>query len=228
MRNECAIIVPAYNEAKQIAKTIAGLRSAFSTVIVVDDGSSDQTSDEAQKAGATIVRHVINLGQGGALHTGFRFALEQLHSKFIATFDADGQHRIENLVGMYDFLIQHPETDVLIGSRFLNKKSISMIPPRRRLLLRIGTRISRWIHKINITDTHNGLRIFRSEALAQMELKLSGMDHASEILEEISLKNLRFQEFPVEITYSEYSQAKGQSGLNALRILYNFFVHRNI
>ncbi len=228
MRDEVGVIVPAYNEAHQIAKTVFDLKTQFSVIIVVDDGSADKTSDEARKAGAVVIRHIANMGQGGALQTGFRFALEQTHLSYIATFDADGQHRVTDLAQMHDYLTQNPETEVVIGSRFLTEKSITMIPSRRRLILRLGTWVSRSIHNIKITDTHNGLRIFKRQALSRFELKLFGMDHASEILEELSKKQIAFAEFPVEIAYSEYSQSKGQSSLNAFRILYNFFVHRNI
>ena len=98
------IVVPAYNEATVIGDVIADVRSVFEHVVCVDDGSTDATSGAALRAGAHVVTHPVNLGQGAAIQTGVEYARRQPGAAIFATFDADGQHRVKDLVKMIDRL----------------------------------------------------------------------------------------------------------------------------
>ena len=111
------VVVPAFNEAPVIRRNVTELRARFPYVVLVDDGSQDATASEALAAGAVVVRHAVNLGQGAALQTGIHYALAH-GAAYIATFDADGQHHVEDLAAMLD-LLQEQHLDIVLGSRFL-------------------------------------------------------------------------------------------------------------
>ena len=111
------IVVPSFNEATVIGEVISELRSVFDNVVCVDDGSADGTGEIARQAGAHLVRHPINLGQGAAIQTGIEYARSQPGATMFATFDADGQHRVKDLAAMIDRL-SVGDVDVVIGTRF--------------------------------------------------------------------------------------------------------------
>ena len=216
------IVVPAYNEAHAVAEVVSALRLAYANVVVVDDGSSDDTATEAEAAGATVVRHLMNRGQGAALQTGIDYGLK-CGADTIVTFDADGQHRVDD-VGALLAALDESNADIVIGSRFLGADR--EIPFLRRLLLRAGALFMRITSQVQLTDTHNGLRAFRRRAAQQIRITLDGMAHASEIVDQIYLHNLRVIEVPVVIRYSEYSRRKGQSGFAAFRIVFDYLLKR--
>jgi glycosyltransferase involved in cell wall biosynthesis len=221
--DDVCVVVPMHNEATVIGEVVAGLLQHFSLVVCVDDGSTDASADVARLAGAVVVRHGVNLGQGGALQTGIRHALERTRASYIVTFDADGQHDPLDALRMVETARTHG-LDVVLGSRFLG--SAGKVPAPRRLLLRAAVAFTRLSTGLRLTDTHNGLRVFSRQAALEVDLRLPGMAHASEVLHHVAAKRLRFQEVPVSIAYTEYSRAKGQSGLNALNIAFDLFVAR--
>jgi len=215
-------VIPGFNEAAVIDKTLVGVRAWLPNVVVIDDGSSDDTADRAASAGAHVVRHPINLGQGAALGTGIRYALLQ-QAKFIVTFDADGQHRPDDI----DVLLktaQEQQADVVLGSRFLG--SAHNIPRSRRLLLKAATAYTRLFTGLNLTDAHNGLRLFSRKAAEQLRIRQNRMAHASEMLEWFGSSKLRVVEAPVTIVYSDYSLAKGQSLFSSFNILWDLWSSR--
>lgn len=216
------IVVPAYNEAPAIYDVVRGLRSEFRNVVVVDDGSRDATSAEARRGGATVLRHILNRGQGAALQTGIDYAVLR-GADVVVTFDADGQHRVEDVARLLDAL-DSTGADIAIGSRFLEQRSD--IPPLRRLTLRVATAFMRFTSGVALTDAHNGLRAIRRRAAQRIRLTIDGMAHASEIVDEIYRLRLRVTEVPVVIRYSEYSLRKGQSSIAAFRIAFDYFVKR--
>ncbi|GAB2752788.1 glycosyltransferase family 2 protein [Nocardioides salsibiostraticola] len=217
------VVVPAYNEAETVGTTVTSLRDWFSHVVVVDDGSSDDTLDVAQSAGAVVVRHPFNLGQGAALQTGFAYALRDPRSQRVLTFDADGQHRVSDGVTMVD-LSMRTEVDVVLGSRFLG--TALHMSSTRRLVLRAGVRFTRWSTRLDVSDAHNGMRVLSRRALEVIEITLNDMAHASQLLSLIAEHELSYAESPVTIDYSDYSRAGGQSNLNALNILFDIASHR--
>ena len=173
------IVVPAYNEAAAVFGVVDELRRAYPNVVVVDDGSRDDTSAEARRAGAIVLRHVLNRGQGAALQTGIEYGLRR-GGEVIVTFDADGQHRVEDIDRLLEAL-ERTNADLAIGSRFLDLQS--NVPARHRLVLRVATRFMRITSGVPLTDAHNGLRALRRSAAERITITLDGMAHASEIVD---------------------------------------------
>jgi polyprenyl-phospho-N-acetylgalactosaminyl synthase len=217
-----SLVIAAYNEARVIAGVVAGVIHAGYDVVVVDDGSSDRTRDLAAAAGAVVIRHPINLGQGAALQTGIEFALRQ-GADIVVTFDADGQHRIADAARLVAALHTHG-ADFALGSRFLGG-AVNQ-PLSRRILLRLATLFTRLTTGLSVTDTHNGLRAMTRRGAGAIGLKQNRMAHASEILHQIADSGLKFVEVPVTIEYSAYSLEKGQSMGDALVILTDLFARR--
>jgi len=211
---DTAVVVPAYNEASVIAPNLQALCADFPVVVCVDDGSRDSTYEAARTTPAHVLHHCTNLGQGAALQTGIEYALT-LPVRYVATFDADGQHRVSDLIAMRQTLVESGD-DIVLGSRFLG--AATDIPRAKRWLLRAAVVFSRWTTGLALTDTHNGLRVFTRDVAAGLQLKEPGYGHASEILDAIARHHWRVREAPVTIDYTEYSKAKGQSMLNAMNI----------
>ncbi|WP_309647482.1 glycosyltransferase family 2 protein [Nocardioides sp.] len=221
---DVCVVVAAYNEATVVGDVVRGLARHFTQVLVVDDGSTDDTSRVAREAGAMVVRHAINLGQGAALQTGFDYALKSGGITHVVTFDADGQHRPDDALRL---LAQGRSQgyDVVLGSRTLGK--VVDQPWQRALLLRAAVTFSRRTSGLDLTDTHNGLRVLSRDALRSISLRQCGMAYASELEHAISRSGLPWCEVPVEIVYTEYSCSKGQRGLNMVNILFDL-VHARI
>ncbi|MFM9034410.1 MAG: glycosyltransferase family 2 protein [Mycobacterium sp.] len=216
------IIVPAFNEAQAVGDVVADLRSEFTHVVCVDDGSRDGTADVALRAGAHVVSHPVNLGQGAAIQTGVEYARRQSGAQVFATFDADGQHRIKDLVAMLGRL-SRGDVDVVIGTRFAGP-TLSHTPPAKRLILRTAALLSPSSRRLRLTDAHNGLRVFNRTVADNLSLTMSGMSHAGEFVKLIDENHWRVAEEPVEILYTEYSLSKGQPLLNGVNIVFDGFL----
>lgn len=210
------VVIPLYNEEKVISDVIHGLKNYFPYIVCADDGSKDQSAIVAHKAGAVVVKHPINLGQGAALQTGFDFALRDSQMTEVLTFDADGQHSVEDAVGMVD-LLRSEQLDVVIGSRFLESRT--QVGFAKKLVLRFAAFYTRISTGMKLTDAHNGLRVINRSTLEKFTLKQNRMAHASEIVDAFSQLDLTWKEYPTHIYYSEYSKSKGQSLLNSINIL---------
>lgn len=217
------LVIAAYNEGAVIEEVVAKTIQKFPNIVVVDDGSKDITAQAAKNAGAKIVIHPINLGQGAALQTGIDYALIQ-NAKIIVTFDADGQHRIEDAVAMITYLTEH-DLDVVCGSRFLGVDSVTL-PFKRKLLLKMAALFTRITTGVPVTDAHNGLRALSRKAAMSIRITQNRMAHASEIISLIHQNSLSFAEMPVEIIYTEYSLTKGQKMSNSINILLDLFMGR--
>jgi glycosyltransferase involved in cell wall biosynthesis len=215
-------VIAAYNEAGVIARVIADVRRGGFPIVLVDDGSADTTSVVAERAGAVVVRHPVNLGQGAALQTGIEFALYK-GADVIVTFDADGQHRAADIAALVDAVTQDG-VDYALGSRFLG--CAVNLPLTRRLLLTAATWFTRITSGLSVTDTHNGLRAMTRRGASAIRLRQNRMAHASEILSQIAASRLKYVEVPVTIEYSAYSLAKGQKLGDALSILVDLSAQR--
>jgi len=216
------VVIPAYNEGPVVSRVVSEVKRAGYAVVVVDDGSSDATAEEARAAGARVITHPFNLGQGAALQTGIDYAVAQ-GAEVIVTFDADGQHRVSDIARLAEALVQE-RADFALGSRFLGQAP--NLPPLRRLLLRAATAFTRLTTGMQVTDTHNGLRAMTRRAAAAIRLRQNRMAHASELLSQIAASGLRYVERPVTIEYTAYSLAKGQSLSDAVLILLDLFARR--
>ncbi|MGK2879312.1 MAG: glycosyltransferase family 2 protein [Mycobacterium sp.] len=217
------IVIPAFNEMTVIADVIAEVRAVFAHVVVVDDGSADGTGHTALRAGAHVVRHPVNLGQGAAIQTGVEYARSQRGASYFATFDADGQHRVRDLVRMVGRLTSG-DVDVLVGSRFAKPGVVSSTPLPKRLILQAAAKLSPSSRRLGLTDAHNGLRVFNRAVADNLNITMNGMSHASEFIVLIVENKWRVAEEPVEILYTEYSTSKGQPLLNGVNIVFDGFL----
>ena len=169
-----------------------------------------------------MLRHFINRGQGAALQTGIEFALRR-GARFIVTFDADGQHRVEDIPPMLE-PIWRGQCEVTLGSRFLGETVD--IPRTRRLTLRLAVLFTKFVNRVQLTDAHNGFRAFSRRAAQTIHITMDRMAHASELIDQIRLSGLPFREVPVQIRYTVYSLAKGQSSRGAIRIVWQYLLGR--
>lgn len=214
------VIIPIYNEEVVVGHVVREVRRAFSNIVCVDDGSSDASACAAAQAGAHLVQHPVNLGQGAALQSGIEYARTQEGAQYFVTFDADGQHQVDDAVRLVSAL-RRGESDIVIGSRF--RDSRTRVPLMRRILLRTVVQLSPKIRRLGLTDAHNGLRAFTRPVAQEMTIRRHGMGHASEIVELIYRSGWRVIEQPVKIVYTAYAQAKGQSLINGVNIAFEGF-----
>lgn len=216
-------VIAAYNEGSAIKSVLTPILKAGYSVVVVDDHSVDDTSAVAKAAGANLVRHPINLGQGAALQTGVRFAIRK-KATILVTFDADGQHRLIDAERMISALGENG-SDIALGSRFLGLRSESLTAGKAALL-KFAAFFTRVTTGVRVTDAHNGLRVMTASAASKLTLRQNRMAHASEIISQIAKLKLNYIEVPVEVIYSDYSRAKGQKMSNSLSILIELFLGR--
>lgn len=209
-------VVPLFNEGTVIGDVIRALRERYPLVVCVDDGSSDDSATLAAEAGAVVVRHPYNMGQGSALKTGIDYALRDPQMRQIVTFDADGQHQVDDAAAMIA-LRDEAGVDIVLGSRFLDGRTKPGL--LKRVVLRGAIWYSNLTTGVRLTDAHNGLRVLGRHACEVIVLEQNRMAHASELVQEIGRHHLSVREHPVHILYTDYSRSKGQSVLNAVNIV---------
>ena len=215
------VVIPLFNEASMIGGVVTSLLPHFSRVVCVDDGSADDSAAAAERAGASVVRHPINLGQGAALQTGIEFALGHPECRYIVTFDADGQHRVDDAVAMVE-LARAADLAIVFGSRFLDDRTRP--GALKRLVLKTAVWVTNMTTGLTLTDAHNGLRVIRRDAARRIALSQDRMAHATEIVLQLGRTGLPWREYPVELLYTDYSRSKGQSLLNSVNILVDLVV----
>lgn len=216
------LVIPLYNEAPVIADVITEARQTFPHIVCIDDGSSDDSAERAERAGAVVVRHAVNLGQGAALQTGIDYVLGRTAGAYVVTFDADGQHDVADAAAMVH-LAAAEDAAVVFGSRFLDERSRPGWA--KRVVLKTAVWVTNRSTGLRLTDAHNGLRVIRRDAATQVQLRQSRMAHASEIVTQLGRTGLPWREYPVHIRYTEYSTSKGQSLLNSINILVDLLVN---
>jgi polyprenyl-phospho-N-acetylgalactosaminyl synthase len=210
------LVVPLYNEGSVIGDVVRDARRTFRNVVVVDDGSADAGADAAAAAGAVVVRHPVNLGQGAALQTGFEFARSVPSMRWVVTFDADGQHQISDVVDMLA-KARAEDLQVVFGSRFLDDRTT---PSRmKKVVLRLAVGYTNLTTGTKLTDAHNGLRVIRRDVVERLDITQNRMAHASELVAQIGQLRASYGESPVHILYTDYSRSKGQSLWNSVNIL---------
>lgn len=215
------VVVPLYNEEAVIAGVVLDLFASFDHVVCIDDGSTDASAEVARAAGARVLQHPINLGQGAALQTGISYASRQPGARYLVTFDADGQHRVADALEMID-AAEAGGYAIVFGSRFLDDRT----NPGwlKRVILKTAVRVTNMTTGLRLTDAHNGLRVIRVDAARLIELEQDRMAHATEIVLKLGRTGLPWTEHPVELLYTDYSKAKGQSVLNSVNILVDLLV----
>jgi glycosyltransferase involved in cell wall biosynthesis len=190
--------IPAFNEEKNIAVLIIQLKKIADKIIVCNDGSTDLTSKIAEGLGATVINHAKNLGYGAAIRSIF-LKSKDLGGDILVTFDADGQHRIEDINRVIKPIINE-ESDLVIGSRFLDK-SEKEVPQYRKVGIKIITKVTNATIKKQLTDSQSGFRAYSKKVLNELNPSELGMGISTEILIKASAKNFRISEVPIKITY---------------------------
>jgi glycosyltransferase involved in cell wall biosynthesis len=190
--------IPAYNEEKNIGALILELRKIADHIIVCNDGSSDMTGEIAEKLGATVINHPKNLGYGAGIRSIFLKARE-IGSDILVTFDADGQHRIEDIQMVIEPIIKN-EADIVIGSRFLKREN-SKVPEYRKFGIKAITKLTNVSIKENLTDSQSGFRAYNKKVLGEITPSDLGMGVSTELLIKASSKDFRIVEVPITVLY---------------------------
>ena len=213
-------VVPLFNEGEVVGDVIRDPRQRYPLVVCVDDGSMDDSARIAMEAGAAVVRHPYNMGQGAALKTGIDYALRDPAMRQVVTFDSDGQHQVDDAAAMIAKR-DADGVDIVLGSRFLDTRTKPGL--LKRMVLRGAVWYTNLTSGVKLTDAHNGLRVLGREACEKIAIEQNRMAHASEIVEEIGRHKLTVAEHPVHILYTDYSRSKGQSVLNSVNIVIDMF-----
>ena len=214
--------MPAYNEEKIITQVIHGLKKhSFQNIIVIDDGSEDNTSKIAKQEGVIVYRHPINRGLGGALGTGIKAGILE-DADIIVTFDSDGQHDPRDINRVIAPIVKG-KAQVVIGSRLINPKGMPWIRRIGNFGLNIITYV---LFGIWTTDSQSGLRAFSNKAARKIQIHTNRMEVSSEIIREIGRNKLKFIEVPIKAIYTDYSKEHGQSNLNAIKIVFKLILKK--
>ena len=227
MKRVC-VIVPAYNEATVIADVIETSKKAFAKIkgfdidiVVINDGSRDETSSEAKKGGAIVVDHILNSGAGGATLTGLAYARKHKYD-IAATMDADGQHAPEDVVKGIKKIDKSP-SGLLIGSRLIDSEGMSKTKVLGNKGLSLITKV---LFGVNVTDSQSGLRIYSRAAIEKLDWKTTGYEFCSEMIWRAKQLGIEIEEFPIQAIYTDYSRSKGQNNWNAINIVKRLFKQR--
>ena len=227
MKRVC-VIVPAYNEATVIADVIQTSKRAFAKIkgfdidiVVINDGSRDETSSEAKKGGAIVVDHILNSGAGGATLTGLAYARKHKYD-IAATMDADGQHAPEDVVKGIKKIDKSP-SGLLIGSRLIDSEGMSKTKVLGNKGLSLITKV---LFGVNVTDSQSGLRIYSRAAIEKLDWKTTGYEFCSEMIWRAKQLDIEIEEFPIQAIYTDYSRSKGQNNWNAINIVKRLFKQR--
>lgn len=221
MRRVC-VVIPAYNEATVIGEVVKSAREVFLKskkaydidIVVVNDGSKDETANEAKKGGAIVINHILNSGAGSATLTGLAYA-RQHNYDIAATMDADGQHAPDDVLeGIKS--IDQGNADLLIGSRLIDSRGMSKIKVMGNKGLSLFTYL---LFGINVTDSQSGLRIFSKRAIDGLQWKSTGYEFCSEMIWRAKQARMNVSEYPIKAIYTDYSKAKGQNNWNAINIV---------
>lgn len=196
---ELVVGIPAFNEEKSIGSVILKLQKIANKIIVCNDGSTDLTADIAQKLGAIVINHPKNLGYGAGIASIFVKAKE-INADVLVTFDADGQHRVEDIQAVIDPIIKN-EADIVIGSRFLGNNQ--EVPEYRKIGIKVITKVTNSTLNEKLTDSQSGFRAYNKRALAELSLSDHGMGISTEILIKAGSKGMKIAEVPIKILYGE-------------------------
>lgn len=214
-------IIPAYNEAKNISEVIKRVRPFVDEIVVIDDGSQDEMAIIAKQAGATVLRHAVNRGQGAALQTGNEYALLQ-GADIIIHFDADNQFQAEEIPDLI-VPIESGQAEAVLGSRFLSKKS-NLPAFKKQVIMPLARLINRWLFDIRLSDPQSGFRVLSRSAAEKIIITNDRMAHCSEILHQLFKNKIKTIEIPITVIYHEF----GQKFSGGVRIIKDLAIKRII
>lgn len=207
--------MPVFNESEVLQNTINSIQKNFHNIIAINDASTDNSLEILQKNDIFTINHPINLGQGAAIDTGFRYIIQETKASAVVTFDADGQHDADDAKRFAEEILKCDE-EIIFGTRFL--KYSANIPFFKKLLLRTAILLTNIIMRTKLTDTHNGLKAYKREAINKINIVNNGYSFESEILMEVVKNHISYKEMSTNIKYTEYSIKKGQSIRNSIII----------
>lgn len=213
-------VIPAFCEAKTIAGVLEQTRRFVDEIIVVNDGSSDETVEVSRAYGAIVVSHFMNRGLGAAIATGFEVAGKH-NADVVITLDADGQHDPAEIPKFLEAM--KAGVDVVIGSRMLNR---SGMPWYRQVANTLGNLSTFVLFGVWVTDSQSGFRAFSRLAISKIQIQTNGMEVSSELVAEAKRNNLSIKEIPIKAIYTDYSLAKGQSFLVGIKTLFKLVLRR--
>ena len=225
MNEDVYILIPVYNEESKVKEVIEGLQSYFKNIVVVNDGSSDGTQSVLDSLDIISIRHFLNLGQGAAISTGISYIKCLNQAKALITFDADGQHSVQDAISFAREIISCEE-DIILGSRFIQHRK--NIPLMKRFALKVVTFFTNKITNMKLTDSHNGLKAYKLSCLDHIKIDIDGFAFESQIIKNISQANILYKEMPTNTIYTKYSKNKGQKLRNGLIILEDLFKSSNL
>ena len=220
IKGKDVFLIRVYNEAEVLEWVINKIiKKWHENILVVNDWSTDNSRELLEWFWNKIVliNHSINRWAWAALETGFEYLRRYGEVEYIVTFDADGQHDIDDLENFYKAFEKHPKIGVVLWSRFI-KKTNSNVPIIRRTTLFLWRIFTLFVSSVYLTDAHNGYRVFKFDSIKKIRLRIESMAYASELIEEIKKNNIKLKEVPVNIKYTEYSMKKWQWSWNAISI----------
>lgn len=223
MLDKVYILIPVFNEEKKIKSVVSDLSKYFVNIVAVNDGSTDSSRDILESLDVTLLNHSINLGQGAAISTGFKYIQNLMNAKAVVTFDADGQHSVEDAKTFAKEILLCDE-EVIFGSRFIKNKA--NIPFLKKIALSIVVLFTNRFSRTKLSDAHNGLKAIKKDSLKKIDITIDGFGFESQIIHQVSKKNMTYKELPTNTIYTSYSKNKGQKLINGLIILEDLFKSR--
>ena len=223
MLDKVYILIPVFNEEKKIKSVVTDLSKYFVNIVAVNDGSTDSSRDILESLDVTLLNHSINLGQGAAISTGFKYIQNLMNANAVVTFDADGQHSVEDAKAFAKEILSCDE-EVIFGSRFIKNKA--NIPFLKKIVLSIVVLFTNRFSRTKLSDAHNGLKAIKKDSLKKIDITIDGFGFESQIIHQVSKKNMTYKELPTNTIYTSYSKNKGQKLINGLIILEDLFKSR--
>jgi len=217
------IVIPAFNEGEKINEVVHNVLKKYQNVIVVNDSSSDKTSEIAKDTGAIVLDHAINRGQGAALETGTKYALQR-GAELIVHFDADGQFLVEDIAEIIKPIINN-EADIIMGTRFMDKKS-NMPAFKKYFIMPIARLVMKILYKADLTDPQNGFRAFNRKVASELIIENDGAAHCTEIIVKTLKNKWRYKEVPITVHYDQFGasifsgKGRGAGGIKILKSLF--------
>ena len=219
------VLIPAYNEGRVLAQTIGDVKKAIAKlknthIVIIDDGSTDNTNNVAKQQKVVVLHHIINRGLGGAISTGLAYAKNQ-NADIAVTLDADGQHDPSDILKMIKPITSNT-ADIVIGTRY--NGADNQISIDRKILHSLSNLFTLLLYGQKTSDSQSGFRAFNKKALERIEIKTQKMEVSTELFWEIKKHQLKLVEVPIKVIYTNYSKQKGQTNLNSISIIIKLII----